>query len=270
MNPHAGSKWYCKACNLWVANHVANIARHESSEVHKRSIERKIREADSQKKEDSRRDKVARKEVEKITRMAEASMGSGTIARHADHVVFGLDPSVVGPQKSSSWLTCRSENGRLYFVNKITGISQWENPEDPESGSKPDVNPEVRSIPLPRPKSALPPPRPKSSATTKRLNEDAKLGDQSLLASAFKGPMQEEMVSRKSDATTGFGEWEEVEENHVGVGESLKGDESVLERIDKSIKFMKRFEFTGDDDGDLSSFRRPVTKKIKRRSVEED
>lgn len=122
----------------------------------------------------------------------------------------------------------------------------------PESGTVSNQGFNKSTAPPPRPKSAAPPPRPKRVLSG---------GDPSLLASALLPVNPPEWTA---DATTGFGEWTQVEAEITAAPQDVR----LLPLVNREIP--RSFEVSVKDDSRISKFGRPVVKKIKRRIIEED
>lgn len=243
------------------------------SEPHKKSIESKIRQADEQRKDASRREENVRKEIDSITRSAMSSMGLGSESRPSHPLMHGFEPSLSIPQKTSQWLTCRSENGSLYYANKVTGLSQWEKPIEfgPLAEPRPEVPaPKSSAPPPPRPKSAAPPPRPKASAPNRKHDIPKEAGDASLLASAFLPAEPEVVEGGITDATTGFGSWGVVQDSKIKLEDIDPREMSMNLIISKQPTPAFELSFMSEA-GASSEFRRPAgAKRIKRRPIEDD
>ena len=242
------------------------MARHEASDTHKANVHRKIREAsEGQKKADVAAEDI-KAQLKLITEAAEAAIaGKSLTASHP------LDPrfevAIERPQSESIWSTCRTEDGRMFYANKITGATQWNKPVElggiTETASLPSS---INTAAPPRPKSSAPPPRPKAVAAPPRPKPGAQtVGDSKLLASAM---LPTEESNGHVDHTTGFGEWEVVSPKKATSGEhSHHEDEGNVATL--PVRESKRFDFTGKSD-DVSSFNRTITKRAKRRTREED
>ena len=217
----AGPRYFCKTCNIWISNHPSNIAKHEISDLHKASVNRKIREADEGKKKDLKDEKDVLKQLERINKAAEAAMSRDGIAigssRSAHPLHNDLEVTHHKPQKECDWFACRTEEGKLYYANRVTCVTQWDKPVELGGGVRPP-NPEpasttaagtasIQAAAPPRPVSAAPPPRPKAAVPKRPTQAPTKpAGNAALLTSL----LVEETEAPRTDPSTGFGEWESV------------------------------------------------------------
>ena len=287
MSSNPGQKHFCKTCSLWISSHPANIAKHEASGTHKANVNKKIREASEDQARSGKESETVKAQLELINRAAEAAMsGRGPTSGHPLNPHF--EPTVSKVQKESQWMVCRSEQGRIYYSNKVTGVSQWNKPV--ELGGVAD-SVEVQAVvpkfeqaisaiaPPPRPKSSAPPPRPKALADPPRPKPAvAAVGDAKLLSGVMlssSDAMKQDpsgqpkpLVPKDHDATTGFGEWEEASPREV-VEAEVESETSEFETRPLPAREVKRFEFTGRSD-DIASFKRPVTKRARRITKESD
>lgn len=115
------------------------------------------------------------------------------------------------------WISTTGEGGRVYYLNKITGLSQWEKPA--ELGGA--INGGRGVVPPPRPKSvAAPPPKPKTSvkASPSQVTVPAAVSaglkpsvvKEMLLGDSQASRRDPVNVSKGTDPDTGFGDWEDV------------------------------------------------------------
>ena len=241
----SGDRRLCNTCNIWISTHPANVARHEVSEIHKMNIRKKIREADDIRKKQLAAESAAKEELVRITRLAEASSAPKPALMHLSD-----EMSVQRNQSESVWIVCRTEAGRVYYANRMTGTSQWHKPQ--ELGGIEEPIPEKPSGP-PKPKTgSLPPPRPKTSSLGLTAKTKPPAASSELLDSLIVSKEDVDQPSFTADPSTGFGEWEEVERSQEIV-------ESTLEALPR--REVKR---PLTDSSISVSFNRTVTKKIRR------
>ena len=248
-----GDKRFCKTCNLWISAHTANVLRHETSSVHKMNLQRKIREADEFRKSYEASEKSVIREIYRASVAAQAPVN----ARPGGHSLDTLDElEVSSTQTEAVWMTCRTEQGRIYYANRITGESQWHKPPElggvpeaprPEPQSQPPPKPRVVSAAPPRPKTGAlkPPPRPSAAPAS----SEGKKMIESLL--------KPEEVREGADPSTGFGDWESVESPP-----SNEPDKVVLSLPARELKRINAVEEVG-----FST--RTVTKKSRRTTTED-
>lgn len=120
---------------------------------------------------------------------------------------------------AKEWIKATTSEGKVYYFNKSTGESQWNEPEDSTTSTsnlKPRPPPKPKSVskPPPRPKQVLRKPGPDS-------NDGAKQSElKSLMFSVeqanLRDPSKQAFVDGV-DPDTGFGEWEEVVSEPVEV-----------------------------------------------------
>ena len=307
MSASTGGKWFCKTCNLFVSNHPSNIAKHQASDVHKNNVQAKIRQADEAKKQELAKERAAKAEIDKITKAAEEAMkhGPSTVPKSAHPLTQGYEIAYEKPQLEKTWQTCRSEDGKLYYYNRVTGQTQWTKPPElngigpaisrvepsssaPISGQVPPPRPKTSAAPPPRPKTgAAPPPRPKTAAPKPRQDTKPVEGDSKLLTSV----MIEAERDTRIDPTTGFGEWEDVvadsnpdqDGSEPLIESSVPSKEDICLEMKEAARFGGRLNssdlqvvdqrnlktFRQDDEGEIAQFKRVITKKP-RRTVDND
>ena len=280
----AGPRHFCKTCNIWISNHPSNIAKHEISDFHKASVNRKIREADEGKKKDLKDEKDVLKQLERINKAAEAAMSRDGIAigssRSAHPLQNDLEVTRHKPQKECEWFACRTEDGKLYYANRVTSVTQWEKPVElggvvrppnPEPASTTAAGPTstTPSAAPPRPVSAAPPPRPKVAIPKRPTQAPTKpAGNAALLTSL----LVEEPEGPRTDPSTGFGEWESVPvptEPEVPTQPSvatrdLAPHEFILEEKKRRPMLFSNAHNDNDAQPVNTGFTRVMTKKPKR------
>lgn len=156
----------------------------------------------------------------------------------------GYDIVYNKPQPQNVWQTCRSEDRKFYYLNRVTGQTQLTKPPElegigpaappleatPSEPKNPSAVPPPRpktSAPPPRPKTGTaPPPRPKTSAPKPRPEAKPVEGDSRLISALIVQPEPDSAL--RVDPTTGFGEWEDVDESlQAAVEEESHVDQSV-------------------------------------------
>ena len=242
----------CKICNVWISNHPANIASHEASDLHKVSIRKKIREAEEIRKKSEIESSEAKKELERVTK---AAVGVSSRIHPLDSTGYVISTK---PQSESEWLTCRTDSGRLYYANVITGMSQWHKPvamggiEQSEQSNEPT---EKQGPPKPR-TVAQPPPRPKTIANPLK-KQVGHVEEVKLLEAVYAQEVTSHTTSREVDPSTGLGEWETVAvESELPSSSGFHG-----------VKELKRPIV---HDGMHVGFSRTITRKNRRITREED
>jgi hypothetical protein len=247
MSSGSGDRKLCKTCNIWISSFPANVARHETSELHKGNIKKLIREADEIRKRSQADESAARKELDRVT-IAAKSMIQPRFISHPLESAY--DVEIMKQQKEPEWVTCRTETGNIYYANRITGVKQSQKPVelggarklDLEEGKNPNAPPKPRTV-------AKPPPRPRTTVnfpkTTPGIQGDSEILNPLLAA------------EESPDSSTGFGEWEDVKKP-----EDQKNDSQT------EVRELKRHI---DHEGDVNvSFNRTVTRKKNRITREED
>jgi hypothetical protein len=258
MSSASGDKRFCKTCNIWISGHPGNVLKHESSGLHKANVQKRIREASELATKSRLESDAVARELNRASLVAEASM-LGRLSSHPLQSGFELEISRSQPE--SVWITCRTTEGRIYYANSLTGLSQWSKPV--ELGGiaetlKPQGSTETQQDagpPKPRTVAAAPP-RPKTGGLKPPPKPLPKTGDQteankileSLIVPGEEKPDEE--LRQGADPTTGFGEWETVTNG---------GNAALPHREAKRLS----------PDGNLE-FARTVTKKNRRVTREED
>lgn len=294
MSESTGSKSFCKTCYMWVSNHPANLAKHQSSDIHKNNVRAKIRQADESKKRELAASRGVKPEIEKISKAAEdAMLGRPALSGTKSHpLTQGYDIVYNKPQPQNVWQTCRSKEGKFYYLNRVTGQTQLTKPPElegigpaaPPLEATPSEPKNLSSVPPPRPKTgAAPPPRPKTSAPKPRPEAKPVEGDSRVISASIAQPEPDSAL--RVDPTTGFGEWEDVDESsQAPVEEKSQGDQSVPTKEDLVLEMkeaarfggrmnsadlqvaerrLKTF-FSGDAEEEPPHFKRVITKKPRR------
>jgi hypothetical protein len=254
MSSSNSDRKLCKTCNIWISSFPANVTRHEASDIHKGNIKRMIRQADEIRKKSQADESDARNELERVTR---AALG-GSHGRPSSHPLGSVyDLHISRAQKESEWIVCRTDTGRMYYTNRITGESQFHKPVELGGVGEPaSTEPKTSNAP-PRPRTvAKPPPRPRTDFPPKKTIETS--GDSKLLDSLILPSNQTESPQREGDLSTGFGEWEAVDPEERPRGATL------------DIQELKESKRPLVMEGQNVGFNRTVTKKNKRTTREED